>query len=407
MEKKIKILVVIADKHGVGKFRSVDPHRFIQEHYSDEFDIDMIYELPKDEPLENLFGEYDIVHMHKSLDKDCRIIKIAQAIGCKVVCDIDDHFDLGSDHPMSVTAKRENWKAPIIKHLQEADYVTTTTDIFKDILLKFNKNIYVFPNAIDPSEEQFIPKENKSDKLRFGIICGSSHLKDLELLQGVTSQLSQEVRDKVQFVLCGFDTNGVQTIYNMETKEVTRRPIRPQESVWYEYEKIITNNYKLIDGTYTRFLHMFILDANYPNTNEFYQRKWTKDIKEYATHYNDIDVLLVPLKCNEFNKVKSQLKVIEAGFFNKAIIASNFGPYTIDLVSAIDKGGIINPQGNALLVDPSKNHKAWVKYITRLANYRDLLKQLQTNLHETVKDKYNLATVCKDRVEFYKSIVNN
>ena len=37
-----------------------------------------------------------------------------------------------------------------------------------------------------------------------------------------------------------------------------------------------------------------------------------------------------------FNKVKSQLKVIEAGFHKKALIAQNFGPYQIDCINAID-----------------------------------------------------------------------
>lgn len=406
MNKKIKILVIIADRFGVGMFRSIAPHKYIQEHYSDEFDIDMIYELPKDQPLDKFFQQYDIVHMHKGLDRDCKIIKMAQFVGCKVICDIDDHYDLGYDHPLSQTSKRENWKEPIINHLKTADYVSTTTDIFKKTLLKHNKNVVVFPNAIDPTEDQFIPKDIPSNKLRFGIICGSSHLKDIELLNGLVRSLSQDVLDKIQFVLCGFDTNGTQTIYNTETKQVTRRPIHPTESVWYEYEKIITDNYSIVSEPHKRFLHLFMPNSDFPNHNETYRRCWTKNIKEYATHYNNIDVLLVPLKSNEFNKMKSQLKVIEAGFFNKAIIASNFGPYTIDLTNAIDKGGIINPNGNALLVDPSKNHKAWAKYITKLVNDKNLLEQLKTNLHNTVKDKYSLATVCADRVDFYKKIIN-
>ena len=49
MDKKIKMLVIPSDRTGVGKFRSVDPHTYIQEHYSDEFDIDIVYNLPKDD----------------------------------------------------------------------------------------------------------------------------------------------------------------------------------------------------------------------------------------------------------------------------------------------------------------------------------------------------------------------
>jgi glycosyltransferase involved in cell wall biosynthesis len=129
-------------------------------------------------------------------------------------------------------------------------------------------------------------------------------------------------------------------------------------------------------------------------------------MNNYYKHYENIDVLLVPLKINDFNLVKSQLKVLEAGFAHKAIIANNVGPYTIDLKSMIEKGGKINENGNALLIEDSKNHKLWSKYITKLVEDRDMLKKLQDNLYETVKDTYSLETICKDRVDMYLTLMN-
>jgi glycosyltransferase involved in cell wall biosynthesis len=72
----------------------------------------------------------------------------------------------------------------------------------------------------------------------------------------------------------------------------------------------------------------------------------------------------------------------------------------------IEKGGKINENGTALLVDPRKNHKDWAKYINKLADDREMLKKLQDNLYNFVKDRYSLAEVCRQRVEFYKSLVN-
>ena len=406
MEEKIKILVIPSDKSGCGYFRSVQPHKFIAENYSDKFEIDIRYEMPQDQPLETFLSKYHILHIHKQLDKECKIISLAQFLGLKVIVDVDDYWDLGNDHPMSLSAKQQNWKAPIIAHVQQADYVTTTTDIFKNTIKPFNKNVLVFPNAIDPTEEQFIPKPTYSDKLRFGIICGSSHEKDIEILRGMVASLPQDVIDQVQFVLCGFDTRGTVTMINPMTNETKTREIQPQESVWYRYEQIMTNNYKITSPQHTQFLHMFVPQAEYPNTNESYRRCWTKDISQYATHYNNIDVLLVPLKENKFNAQKSQLKVIECGFFHKAIIAQNFGPYQLDLVPMIEKGGNINENGNALLVDSAKNHKLWAKYITRLVKDRSLVTKLQENLHNTVKDKYALKTVCEQRVKEYLKMMN-
>ena len=403
MDKKIKMLVIPSDHTGCGWYRSVGPHQYIAEHYSDEFDIDIAYQMPNGD-LEKFLSQYDLIHIHKQLDKDCRIMDMIKFLGIPVIIDVDDHFLLGEDHPMSYTAKKERWHEPIINHLKRADYVTTTTPIFANVIKKYNKNVAVFPNAIDPKEEQFsVPKTPRTDRLRVGIICGSSHLKDLELLNGIAKQIN---KDKVQFVLCGFDTRGNRTVYNQQTGEKTTRPILPEESVWCDYEKIFTDNYKTVSPEHLEFLKKYVSNVDDPFTNEPYRRMWTRDISKYATHYANVDVLIAPLKENEFNKVKSQLKETECGFTHTAFIGQNFGAYTVDLVPMIEKGGKINENGTALLVDSSKNHKQWAKYINKLADDKEMLTKLQDNLAKFVEENYSLEKVCKDRVEFYKKLVN-
>jgi glycosyltransferase involved in cell wall biosynthesis len=404
MDKKIKMLVVPSDRTGVGKFRSIDPHVYIAEHYKDEFDIDIVYQLPK-ENLEGFLKQYDLIHIHKQLDPRLEIMNMIKFLGIPVIVDVDDHYKLGDFHPMSLSAKKEKWHVPIIEHLRAADYVSTTTPIFAKELSKHNKNVLVFPNAINPEEEQYKEQVKKDSKLlRIGIICGSSHLHDIMLLKGVVNQVPL---DKVQFVLCGFDTNGTRTIYHNDTGQVERRPILPEESVWFDYEKIITDNYKYISPQHKDFLLKFMKGVDDPFENESYRRMWTRDINKYATHYENVDVLLAPLKECEFNKMKSQLKEIEAGFTNTALIAQNFGAYTIDLKPIIGKGNAINEDGNCLLVDSSKNHKLWGKYITRLANDPELVAKLKKNLHDYVVNTYSIDKICAERVKAYKKIVED
>lgn len=402
MNKKIKMLVIPSDRTGVGKFRSVDPHVYIGEHYSDGFDVDVVYSMPNGN-LEEFLKQYDLIHIHKQLDKNCQIIDMMKFLGIPVIVDIDDHFKLGNDHPMSITAKKDKWHEPIINHLKKADYVTTTTPIFADVIRPINKNVMVFPNAINPEEPQYAVPKNPSDgRLRVGIICGSSHLKDLQLVDGIAKQIN---KDKVQFVLCGFDTRGTRTIYK-EGGQVETRPILPQESVWCDFEKIFSDNYRNVSEEHKKFLLEYNAYIDDPFTNEPYRRMWTRDINKYATHYANVDVLIAPLKENEFNKAKSELKEIECGFTHTAFIGQNFGAYTINLIPMIEKGGKINEEGTALLVDTAKNHKQWAKYINKLADDREMLKKLQDNLYNFVKDRYSLDTICKQRVEFYKKIVN-
>ena len=154
MDKKIKMLVIPSDRTGVGFYRSVGPHKYIAENYSDEFDVDIVYQMPNGD-LEKFLSQYDLIHIHKQLDKECKIMDMIKFLGIPVIIDVDDHFLLGNDHPMSLTAKKERWHEPIINHLKKADCVTTTTPIFAEVLKKYNKNVGVFPNAINPKEEQF------------------------------------------------------------------------------------------------------------------------------------------------------------------------------------------------------------------------------------------------------------
>ena len=101
--------------------------------------------------------------------------------------------------------------------------------------------------------------------------------------------------------------------------------------------------------------------------------------------------------------MKSQLKVIEAGFYKKAIIASEIGPYTIDLKHCLNHGEFID--GNAMLVQENRNNSDWSKFIEKLIKNPNLAKDMGERLYETVKDTYDLNVVTKSRREFYKSII--
>ncbi len=224
----------------------------------------------------------------------------------------------------------------------------------------FNKNVYVLPNAINPNEQQFKAETLPSDKLRFGWLGGSSHLHDLKLLDGTINKL-KPYNDKFSMYLCGFDIRGSVTEINKETGEQKQRPIRPEETVWARYEEIFTDNYRMVTPEHKDFLMKFKEEDYVSDVLPFYNRIWTKPVTSYAANYRWFDVSLAPIKNHIFNRVKSQLKVIEAGFYKKAIIASNVGPYTIDLKHSLKNGEFTD--GNALLVDEVRNGD-WCSYRT-------------------------------------------
>jgi glycosyltransferase involved in cell wall biosynthesis len=400
---KINVLVLPSDTSGVGKFRSVDPHVKLQNLYPEDFHVDIDYQ-PKINDI-NYWKKYQIVHFHRSfgnIDQCPQLIKTLQSLGIIMIGDIDDYWLPTKEHPIHQLIMENKMHQRIVDNLKVCDYVITTTEIFAEEIRKFNKNVIVLPNAIDPKEPQFNQPTLPSEKIRVGWLGGSSHLHDLKLLEGMVNKLNP-IQDKLQYYVCGFDIRGSVTEINKQTGERTQRPIKPEETVWVKYEQIFTDNYKIISPEYKIFLDRF-KEEDYPTIkNENYVRVWTRPVESYARNYSNFDISLAPIKNHIFNRMKSQLKVIEAGFYKKALIASNVGPYTIDLKHAMKNGEFTD--GNALLVDEVRSHSDWAKCVKKLVDNPNMITDLGERLYETVSKKYDLNIVTKTRSEFYKSLI--
>jgi glycosyltransferase involved in cell wall biosynthesis len=323
-------------------------------------------------------------------------------LGIITILDIDDYWMPGKEHPIHDIIKFNKINEKIVNNIRIAKYITTTTSLFADEISKTNKNVFVFPNGVNPKEPQFMEPTLPSEKIRVGWLGGSSHLHDLVLLDQSFSKLLPH-KDKVQYVLCGFDTRGTVTEINKETGEHTKRNIKPEETVWAQYEKIFTQNFEIVSEDYKKYLLNYTQEPYQNELTESYRRVWTLPVTTYAKNYSKFDISLAPIKNHMFNRMKSQLKVIEAGFYKKALIASNVGSYTLDLKHCLKNGNFVD--GNAMLVDENRNHSDWAKYIEKLIKNPNLIKDMGERLYETVKDTYNLETISKNRAEFYKSIL--
>ena len=406
--KKIKVLVAPDDNGGVAYWRMMQPHLKLDELFGDQFDViinhyvnwrDLAY-----------FDQFDLVVFHKGLFNDYEGfqlgIKYCKEHNITVVMDIDDYWELGPWHPQTLHNKATGGAQKTIENLRMADYVTTTTELFAKDIMKINKNVKVFPNAPNTEEPQWKPDYSRTDRLRVGYIMGSTHERDMQQVMGLTNQLGDEYLKKLQFVLCGFDIRGTMTIIGPKKEIQGNRPIKPEESVWCKYEKMVTNNYKTVSPEYEAFLKRLAPDEQYPGVEkELYRREWTKDLTKFGTHYNNIDILLAPLDTNAFNYHKSELKVAEAGVKHKGIILSNYGPYTIGTKSIFKFGGGIDETGNCILIDPNRAHKDWAKAIKKLVDQPELVTLLQDNLAKHADEYYNLDKWTAIRADWYKSIL--
>ena len=405
--KKTKVLVVPSDRTGVSYYRSTIPHIKLEEYFPEEFHIDIDYEPELNN--DNFLKQYDVIHYHRTLgDYDTlpNLLDRCDKLGVVTIMDLDDHWSPGPDHPAYHIIKQNELDKKISNNLKISRNITTTTSVFANEIKKLNENVFVLPNAINTDEKQYQSNPEKSERIRIGWLGGSSHIKDIQILKGLMGSLKSEgLLDKIQFVLCGYDLRGMMTMIDQKTGEQKQRPIKPKESVWYEYERIFTDDYKIVSEEYKDFLLTFENKEYEGVENEPYRRVWTKPITSYASNYNLFDISLAPLKESMFNKVKSQLKVIEAGFHKKAIITQDFGAYQIDIKNVYKKGGEIDETGNGFLVPTVKNHKFWFKHLKTLINNPELITKMGENLYNTVNGVYDMKSVCTKRKELYMKLI--
>jgi len=273
--------------------------------------------------------------------------------------------------------------------------------------------------------------------------CGNSHEADFQQLNGTMNLLisDPELTDKFKVIIAGWDTEGdtadvtfnqefgklleKKGMWNMKTVKIinktrgnvdmipglsdeiknqyrgkvfdlSHRSINSTESTYYRYEKILTDNYRLIKNQdYLQWLMNFERNIKYPNEGNF-GRRWTEKANAYAKVLDESDIVIAPLENNVFNTMKSNLKQVECWTRNLPIVCSDMPPYNVDGKN----------MENCILIPTKKNcDRDWAKALKKLILDADLRKKLGEQLHEDFKLKYNLADVTKTRVEFYQGIM--
>lgn len=410
-----KVLVFINGKDGCKLHRLILPyHKIFEEaNQNDLFSLDFLLQTgqTEDQLIEEAL-KADIFIYHRLLPE-----RMFDALKGHVVLvnDQDDNWQLNTTHPL-YSRFRNEITPMIVRQIKESDYVTTTTEIMarKIRLLRnngeaclrqsssLNETVAVFPNALE-SKGQFEPHHNSNGYIRIGWVGGSSHVADIRMLNGIVNQLPDDVRQKVQFVLCGFDGGKRTVVFPDGHTEV--RTMDYAETCWGEFERIFTDNYNNVSEGYKQFLKQFIPQDD-RDWGEHYRRIWTKPINSYASHYDAMDIVLIPLRKDFFNECKSPLKLIECSVKEKAVIISDVEPYKDLIKPIISKGGDIAPDGNCMPITDSKGTKSWVKAITKLVRNEDLRKTMVSNLKKLTEDggEYNLGTVCNERIKWLNKI---
>lgn len=242
----------------------------------------------------------------------------------KLILDNDDFWELPDDNPAQEIYKRQVSRE-ILASIRIADEIWTPSPTLAHKMKKVNKNVpyRIIPNTIYEKEEQWVNQEkdpNPKGLVRFGYTGANGHRNDI-LSMGMT-----------------FENHELYCMNLMDYPDIMR-------------------------AKYTM----------YP-----------LDIHLYAQLYRHFDVSLAPLLNNKFNRCKSELKVVEAGYTKTAIIASNTTPY---------KETIIHNKTGILCSSPDD----WRKAVNEMT--LEKAKNLAGELYEFCKKNYDISQINKERLK--------
>ena len=401
----IRILVLNSDSDGVGYYRCLNPHLcFNDPEVKVEIRLLTDMTLPLLDP--NFLRHYNIIFYNKVIpfvdkQKEDAFYDMCKQFNIKLIYDIDDYWILDPSH-----LNYKNWVDSktgdvIEKIIKRSDVVTTTTDIFADRIRKINPNVVVLPNALNIEEQQWRSEKTTSDRIRFIWGGGISHMVDLRLIQGEFKKFEKDFLKNAQMIMCGYDLR-------IKMGDGSIRKDEHNRSQWGLFEGFFSNDWKYIDSMeYKDFLKKsdnFDNDDTYgyreEHLNNFYQRRHTKPILLYGTMYNEADVSLAPLKSNHsFNLMKSELKLIECGCHKMPLIASNYGPYSLNDIEGKNGG-----QQKGLLVE--ENNSDWYDKMKYYVNNPNAVKDHGDANHEYFLQNFEMKVVNKKRADLYKHVAS-
>lgn len=274
-------------------------------------------------------AEYDIAVAHQTY-WDVGTVDRVRGLGVKFVYDIDDYWQL---EPFM--RSYEQWKRFDMKHLilntaSHCDLVTCSTPILQQSIRAELKNqVEVFVNGMDGDDPQWQPSP-PPDWDGFRV----GYVGALEHLHDLHQVFGAQNNFDI-YVLSGLHPG-------------------------------LPNGFKTFEG---------------------------RKLLEYPYIYDTVDVCIAPLIISRFNRHKSELKMIEAGFKKKAIVVNNIEPFTL----------LINDR-NCLTINKPRPWE-WIRQLQRLKDSEALRHDLAEALHEEVREKYDLKNHATRRKQLYETLL--
>lgn len=230
--------------------------------------------------------------------------------------------------------------------LAKADMVTVTTDILADVYRPYNKNIKVLPNCVDLKQWNKLPLlREKKDEFRICWAGGHSHWEDLFIIRKALIDICNKYPN-VKILMVGYMPNSMENDFA-------------------------------------------------PGQIEFHEWVDTQ-FHPYRMAALDIDLALIPLKDNDFNRSKSAIKWIEFSAMGVPCISSYVSPYKEMAEIDTDSGMFIE----------QNNDRNWFEGIEMMINSKKLRDEMADKARAVVKNNFDINTQHKKWADVYEEVAN-
>lgn len=272
------------------------------------------------------------------------LLNLRVKYGFKLVVDIDDYWELFDQH-LSSKGYRLHQVGKVIKnYIKNADLVTCTNSRLYYEIIKINKKCEILPNGLPFDKDQFTSVQIPHDTINIIHTGSITHFPDIKQLKNPMRELakSKSFRESAKMILCGWND------YN--------------KWHWQQMADIYTADKKL----------------NYEILNSL-------NVELYMNFYNEADMLIVPLLDNNFNRMKSNLKALEAGAKNIPILTYNRDPYSdIPTIFKVEN---------------------WEQDIKRMAFSKQMREDYGKRNGEYVREHYDIFKINESRKAIYDKVV--
>ena len=273
------------------------------------------------------------------------LIRLKAKYGFKLVVDIDDYWNLFDQHLSNTGYRKHNISSIIKGYISNADLVTTTHLRLYYEIIKINKNCEILPNGLPFDKDQFTTIQIPHNTINIIHTGSITHFPDIKQLKNPIKELSKSksFRESTKMILCGWnDANKWH---------------------WQQMADIFTAEKKLN-----------------------YEILHSMNVELYMNFYNEADMLIVPLLDNKFNRMKSNLKALEAGAKNIPILTYNRDPYSdIPTIFKVEN---------------------WEQDIKRMAFSKQMREDYGRANGEYVRKHYDIFKINENRKAIYNKLID-